>query len=140
MRSMGEVETAKEVSMSRIWNTVKGVAPEHVNQIVEDSVRALELLPGMEHWTPSEIQWGKVIEIASWGFPLTCFPDPFRTFDKLCTELGNSIALSGKPARKSLSELNAAALVTTMGTTSVERIPESKTRTPDWILFWNEAY
>jgi len=91
----------------------------------------------MATWKPSTIQPATVLNLVRWGFPLTCFSN-FLVFDKLCKELGDSLASSGKPDRKSYSELSAAALVMSLGATAAERVPEGNTPTPDWMIWWDE--
>jgi hypothetical protein len=91
----------------------------------------------MERWAPTSIQAWNVLELVCWGFPLTFF-DPFSLSDRHCADLGNSIATSGKPARKTFSEVSAAALMAALGVSSIRRILEDQTPTPDWMLSWRD--
>lgn len=99
-------------------------------------IRVLETLP-LSDWTAREpaqaslpmlCQWGHVVEMTR----------SIPGADVMLAAIAEQIIASGSPQSKVWSELSGAAVSVALGAIAAGRIPESESRTADWLMVWPE--
>jgi hypothetical protein len=123
----------------RLVDTLRGFLPANRTSLLEEAIRAVEELPGVDNWLPQGPFGENMIpmEVLLWGFPLTFLTD-VPSLDSLRTKIGSRIEQFQSPTPSDLSEVSAAALAKALGARQLENIEQSDTNTPDFRVWWDE--
>lgn len=115
--------------MGKLFEQLRPHLP--ANPIVRSFIEALELLPGLERWSPPQpiaAAWPRVV---AWG-QVVHMTRSLPGAEELHRALAHSVLNDSEPDRDILAELNGAALCIALGAIAAGRIPEDKNRTADW--------
>ena len=99
------------MSNRRVWETLKGYLPIDRTPLVEEAIRAVENLPGLDEWAPAgPLIQGMMPREVFWGFPFTFLTD-IASLDPLRRKIGARIGNAQQPTPSDWAEVSAAALV-----------------------------
>src|ERR1700752_4566153 len=123
---------------SRIWETLQPVIPQNAAPQVENCIRSVDALPGLNSWVPKPNLF-EVLRVLAWGLAVRATAG-IPSFDSLRAKIGAAIEANGEPARADLAELSGGALLTNFAQ-KVESLPAtSRARTPDLRTAWDNNF
>jgi len=119
----------------KLWQEVAPAFLAPTNSTIEDSVRAVGELPGIDAWDHSVKHPADAMRIVRWGLPLHLIRSE-GSFDDLRTRISREIGARGAPTEADLSECEAAGLLVLVGA-RVEYLEQSGDgRVPDLLSHW----
>jgi len=122
----------------KLWHEVAPAFLATTNSTIENSIRAVGELPGIDTWNHGVKQPGDALRIVRWGLPLHMIRSE-QSFNDLRTRISREICARGTPTGADLSECEAAGLLVLLGA-RVEYLEQSgEGRVPDLISYWADG-
>ncbi|KAF0246451.1 MAG: hypothetical protein FD180_715 [Planctomycetota bacterium] len=128
----------RPVSQPGIWEAVRDFVPSDRTPLLEECIRAVQNLPGVDAWRPPDPYHLRIIpfDAIRWGLPQT-FLKNVPSLRELREAIGSQIGNGLPPKESDLSEANAAALMLALGADKIERIEKDENKTPDFRVWWS---
>jgi hypothetical protein len=122
----------------KLWQEIAPAFLAPSNSTIENSVRAVGELPGIDTWNHGVKRPADAMRIVRWGLPLHMIRSE-RSFNDLRTRISHEIRARGAPTEADLSECEAAGLLVLLGA-RVEYLEQSgERRVPDLLSHWADG-